>query len=94
LDSDSDLISHYFSFSKKEKVFKIRGGMHGKAYGDFIERFRSLFAWVNEELTSRSIKRFNSLGELEAFLFGSSKVKKLSNPREMIVNYIFENENL
>jgi hypothetical protein len=94
LDSDSDLISHYFSFSKKEKVFKIRGGMHGKAYGDFIERFRSLFAWVNEELTSRSIKRFNSLGELEAFLFGSSKVRNLSNPREMIVNYIFENENL
>lgn len=94
LDGDSDLISHYFSFSRKEKAFKIRGGMHGKAYGDFIERFRLLFAWVNEELTRRSVKKFSSLGELEAFLFGSSKVRNLSNPREVIVNYIFENKNL
>jgi hypothetical protein len=94
LDSDSDLISHYFSFSKKEKVFKIRGGMHGKAYADFIERFKILFTWVNEELARRTVKSFNSLGELESFLFGSANVRNLSNPRVMIVNYIFENKNL
>ena len=94
LDSDSDLISHYFRFSEKEKVFKIRSRMHGKAYADFIERFKILFAWVNEELARRSVKSFNSLGELEAFLFGSPNVRNLSNPRVMIVNYIFENKNL
>ena len=91
LDSDSDLISHYFKFSEKEEVFKIRSRMHGKAYADFIERFKILFAWVNEELARRSVKSFDSLGELEAFLFGSERVKDLSNPRVMILNYIFEN---
>lgn len=91
LDSDPDLISHYFRFSEKEKVFKIRSRMHGKAYADFIEHFKILFAWVNEELARRSVKIFNSFGELEAFLFGSHNMRNLSNPRVMIENYIFEN---
>ena len=91
IEDDPSLIEQYFNESKKKLDFSIRYNMQGKAYSDFIERFKSLFLKVNEELSKRSVKSFNSLGEFEAFLFGNSQEKNLSNPREMIKNFIIEN---
>lgn len=91
LEDNPSQIAHYFRESKKKLDFSIRYNMQGKAYSDFIERFKSLFLKVNEELSKRSVKSFNSLGEFEAFLFGNSQEKNLSNPREMIKNFIIEN---
>ena len=91
LEDNPSQIAHYFRESKKKLDFSIRYNMQGKAYSDFIERFKSLFLKVNEELSKRSVKSFNSLGEFEAFLFGNSQEKNLSNPRVMIKNFIIEN---
>ena len=91
IEDDPSLIEQYFNESKKKLDFSIRYNMQGKAYSDFIERFKSLFLKINEELSKRSVKSFNSLGEFEAFLFGNSQEKNLSNPRVMIKNFIIEN---
>ena len=91
LDKDSEKIDEYFNKSKFKLEFSIRYKINGLAYNDFIQNFIGLFNKVNEELTIRKLKKFNSLGEFEAFLFGNSQEKNLSNPREMIKNFIIEN---
>jgi hypothetical protein len=89
LEDNPSQIANYFRESKKKLEFSIRYNKEGKAYSDFIERFKSLFHKVNEELSKRSVKSFNSLGEFEAFLFGNNVANDL-NPRVMIKNFIIE----
>jgi hypothetical protein len=91
LDKDSDKIDKYFNKSKFKLEFSIRHKMNGLAYNDFLENFNGLFNKINEELTFRKLKKFSSIGEFEAFLFGENKSPNFFNPRFMINNFISEN---
>ena len=93
-DKSSEINKYFFiqNLSKEKYKLTVRTNMHGKAYSDFLIRFKKLYNNINEELLRRSVKQFKSIGELEAFLFGSRSNSKF-NPREIIKNYINDNLN-
>lgn len=91
LENDPSQIRQYFRESNKKLLFSIHRKMEGQAYSDFLNRLNTLFRKTNEELSKRGVRKFTSLGDFEAFLFGAENPKDLSNPRELIRNFIIEN---